>query len=62
MYDAYDPLLMLDKQIQNQIVVLSQTGRKQPLFCTSIIDEWHIIDDSYATTLSIKQIVCSTLL
>ena len=31
MYDAYDPSLMLDKQTRNQIVVISQTGRKQSL-------------------------------
>ena len=62
MYDAYDPLLMLDKQTRNRIVVISQTGRKQSLFRTSIIDEWQYNDDDYTTTLSIKQIVCSTLL
>ena len=62
MYDVYDPLLMLDKQTRNQIVVISQTGRKQSLFRTSIIGNWHTIDDGYTTTLSIKQIVCSTLL
>ena len=28
MYNAYDLLLMSDKQTQNQIVVISQTGRK----------------------------------
>ena len=61
-YDAYDPLLMLDKQTRNQIVVTSQTGRKQFLFRTSIIGKWHLIDDSYTTTLSIEHIVCSTLL
>ena len=62
MYNAYDPLLMLDKQTRNQVVVILQTGRKQSLFRTSIIGEWHLNDDGYTTTLSIEQLVCSTLL
>ena len=61
MYDAYDPLLMLDKQTRNQIVVISQTGRKQSLFRTSILGEWKYNDDGSTTTLAIEQIVCSTL-
>ena len=61
MYDAYDPLSMLDKQTRNQIVVISQTGRKKSLFRTSILGEWKYNDDGSTTTLTIEQIVCSSL-
>ena len=61
MYDVYDSLLMLDKQTRNHIVVISQAGRKQSVFCTSILGEWMYNDDGCTSTLTINQIVCSTL-
>ena len=37
MYDAYDPLLMVDKQTRNQIVVISQTGTKNVCFARQFL-------------------------
>ena len=51
---------MADDKIRNQIVVISHTGTKTPLFCKFIINKWHTIDDCYNAKLSIKDIVCST--
>ena len=61
MYDAYDRSSMLDKQTRNQIVVISQTGGNKSLFRTSILGEWKYNDDGSTTTLTIEQIVYSSL-
>ena len=61
MYDAYDPLLMVDKQTRNQIVVISQTGTKKCLFRTSILGQWMYNENGCTSTLTIDQIVCSSL-
>ena len=61
MYDAYDRSSMLDTQTRNQIVVISQTGGNKSLLRTSILGEWKYNDDGSTTTLTIEQIVCSTL-
>ena len=59
LYDAYDPVLMADVNTRNQIVVISQTGTKTPLFRTSIIGEWYSVD-SNNVSLSMNNIDCST--
>ena len=61
MYDAYDLLLMVDKQTQNQIVVISQTGTRKSLFCTSVLGQWMYNENGCTSTLTIDQIVCLSL-